>query len=94
MGRASVADPENEVFVSAVTGWEIGIGKARGHLVAPDDLAAVVTKKRLAHLPPAFAHAERAVALPPHHRHPFDRMLIAQAQAEGLILVTRRVASY
>lgn len=43
-----------------------------------------------------FAHAERAAALPSHHRDPFDRMLIAQAQAEGLVLVTRdsRIGNY
>ncbi len=94
--RAAIADPDNEVLVSAVTGWEIGIKKARGRLVAPDNLAAVVEEKRFEHLSLTFAHAERAAALPPHHRDPFDRMLIAQAQAEGLVLVTRdsRMADY
>lgn len=94
--RAAIADPGNEVFVSAVSGWEIGIKKAKGRLVAPDDLAAVVDEKRFEHLPLTFAHAERAAALPSHHRDPFDRMLIAQAQAEGLVLVTRdsRMADY
>ena len=87
--REAIADPGNEVFVSAVSGWEIGIKKARGRLVAPDNLAALVDEKRLTHLPLTFAHAERAAALPPRHRDPFDRMLIAQAQAEGLTLVTR-----
>ncbi len=94
--RAAIADPNNEVLVSAVTGWEIGIKKARGRLVAPDNLAAVVEEKRFEHLSLTFAHAERAAALPPHHRDPFDRMLIAKAQAEGLVLVTRdsRIADY
>lgn len=94
--RAAIADPGNEVFVSAVSGWEIGIKKAKGRLVAPDNLAAVVEEKRLEHLPLTFAHAERAAALPPHHTDPFDRVLIAQAQAEGLVLVTRdsRMADY
>ena len=94
--RAAIADPNNEVLVSAVTGWEIGIKKARGRLVAPDNLAAVVEEKRFEHLSLTFVHAERAAALPPHHRDPFDRMLIAQAQAEGLVLVTRdsRLADY
>ncbi len=94
--RAAIADPGNEVFVSAVSGWEIGIKKAEGRLVAPDNLAAVVEEKRFEHLPLTFAHAERAAALPPHHTDPFDRVLIAQAQAEGLVLVTRdsRMADY
>ena len=87
--RAAIADPRNEVFVSAVSGWEIAIKKARGHLVAPPNLAAVVEEKQMAHLPLTFHHAERAAVLPMHHRDPFDRMLVAQAQAEDLILVTR-----
>ena len=87
--REAIADPNNEVFVSAVSGWEIGIKKAKGRLVAPDNLAVVVEEKRFEHLPLTFAHAERAAALPPYHRDPFDRMLIAQAQSEGLVLVTR-----
>ena len=87
--RKAIAGPDSEVFVSAVSGWEIAIKKAKGRLSAPDNLASVVEEKRFAHLPLTFDHAERAAALPPHHRDPFDRMLIAQAQAEGLILVTR-----
>lgn len=87
--REAIKDPKNEVFVSAVTGWEIGIKKAKGRLEAPDNLAAIVEEKRFEHLPMTFAHAERAASLPPRHHDPFDRMLIAQAQAEGLTLVTR-----
>ena len=87
--REAIADPKNEVFVSAVSGWKIGIKKARGRLEAPDNLAAIVEEKRFEHLPFTFAHAERAATLPSRHRDPFDRMLIAQAQAEGLTLVTR-----
>ena len=87
--RQAIANPDSEVFVSAVSGWEIAIKKAKGRLVAPDNLAAVVEEKRLAHLPLTFDHAERAATLPPHHSDPFDRMLIAQALAEGLIMVTR-----
>lgn len=87
--RKAIADPKNEVFVSAVSGWEIGIKKAKGRLAAPDKLVAIVEEKRFEHLPLTFAHAERAAALPPRHRDPFDRMLVAQAQAEGMTLVTR-----
>ena len=87
--RRAIAAPDSEVFVSAVSGWEIAIKKAKGRLAAPDNLAVVVEEKRFAHLPLTFDQAECAAALPPHHRDPFDRMLIAQARAEGLILVTR-----
>ncbi len=94
--REAIADPQNEVFVSAVSGWEIAIKKAKGRLVAPSNLAAVVEEKGFAHLPLTFEQAERVAVLPPHHRDPFDRMLIAQAQVEGLVLVTRdaRISLY
>lgn len=87
--RDAIADPGNEVFVSGVSGWEIAIKKARGRLVAPDSLGAMVEEKHFEHLPLTFEHAERAAALPMHHRDPFDRMLVAQAQAEDLVVVTR-----
>ena len=86
--RDAIADPANEVFVSAVSGWEIAVKKAQGRLVAPDNMSAVVGEKHFEHLPLTFEHVERAAVLPMHHRDPFDRMLIAQAQTEGLVLVT------
>lgn len=87
--REAIADPANEVFVSAVSGWEIGVKKAKGRLTAPGNLAAVIEDKQFQHMPLTFEHAERAAALPLHHRDPFDRILVAQAQVEGLTLVTR-----
>ena len=87
--RAAIADTRNEVFVSAVTGWEIAVKKAKGKLTAPDNLAAMVDLKGFTHLPLTYHHAEQSAGLPMHHRDPFDRFLVAQAQAEGLILVTR-----
>ncbi|MFP4614782.1 MAG: type II toxin-antitoxin system VapC family toxin [Thiohalorhabdus sp.] len=87
--RKRIAEPANPVYVSAATGWEIGIKKALGKLQAPDDLDAVVAEEGFTHLPITFFHGEQAGALPAHHRDPFDRMLVAQAQAEGLVVVTR-----
>ena len=87
--RAQVADPRNEVFVSAITGWEIAVKRAKGQLTAPDNLGALVAERGFADLPLTFHHAEQAGNLPMHHRDPFDRFLIAQAQTEGLVLVTR-----
>ena len=94
--RTAIADPGNDVFVSAVTGWEIAVKKARGKLTAPDNLSAMIEEKGFRYLPRTFHHAEQAGRLPMHHRDPFDRFLIAQAQAEGLTLVTRdaRVRRY
>ena len=90
-GRAyeAIADTFNEVFVSAVSGWEIAVKRALGKLRAPDDLEAGVKEQGFTLLSLTSSHAERAGALPPHHGDPFDRMLVAQAQAEDLILVTR-----
>lgn len=87
--QAAIADPHNDVFVSAITGWEIAVKQAKGRLVAPDNLSMLIEQKGFTHLPLTFQHAEQAGRLPLHHRDPFDRFLIAQAQAEGLILVTR-----
>ncbi len=94
--REAIADPGNTVFVSAVSGWEIGVKRAKGRLVAPENLAPVVAEKGFEHLPLTFEHAERAAVLPAHHRDPFDRMLVAQAQADELVLATRdaRIARY
>ena len=94
--RDAIVDPENEVFVSAVSGWEIAVKRAKGHLIAPDDLAEMVERRGFAHLPLTFHHAEQAGILPPHHKDPFDRFLIAQAQVEGLTLVTKdaQIARY
>ena len=87
--RDAIEDPDNDVFVSAITAWEISVKRAKGRMVAPDDLAGSVDEKGFTHLPLTFHHAEQAGRLPMHHRDPFDRFLVAQAQGEGLVLVTR-----
>ena len=87
--RVAMEDARNEIFVSVVSGWEIAIKRALGKAEAPDDLEAGIREQGFTPLLITFHQAERAGVLPPHHRDPFDRILIAQAQAEGLILVTR-----
>jgi len=91
----AVADPDNRVWVSAASVWEIGIKQSLGRLTVRGDLDAVV-EEDFEHLPITFAHARRAAQLPLHHRDPFDRMLIAQAQAQDLTLASRdrRISSY
>ena len=86
--REVISNGMNDVYVSAATTWEISIKKALGKLKSPDDMDAVVEEERFLKLPISLYHGQIAGSLPPHHRDPFDRMLIAQAQAEGLILVT------
>jgi PIN domain nuclease of toxin-antitoxin system len=85
---AAIANDSAHVFVSAVTAWEIEIKRALGKLNAPEDLSAAVTAKGFTHLPITFAHGASAGRLPLHHRDPFDRMLIAQAQVEDLEVVS------
>ena len=87
--RMALEDARNEVFVSVVSGWEIAIKRALGKLEAPDNLEAAIRMQGFEPLLMTFQHASRAGGLPPHHRDPFDQMLIAQAQAEGLSIVTR-----
>jgi len=76
------------VFVSVASAWEAAIKRSLGRLDLPDTLEAGVLASGFQQLLLSFSHAERAGALPPHHRDPFDRILVAQAQAEGLPLVT------
>ena len=87
--RDALENAHNDVFVSAVSAWEITVKRAKGRMTAPDNLSAVIEERGFTHLPLTFHHAEQAASLPLHHRDPFDRFLVAQAQIEGLVLVTR-----
>lgn len=88
----AISDPGNVVMVSAISVWEIGIKRSLGKLDAPDGLIEAIVDSGFEPLPVEFSHARAAGDLPPHHRDPFDRMLIAQATTEGLVVVTRDVA--
>jgi PIN domain nuclease of toxin-antitoxin system len=74
--------------VSAASAWELSIKTALGKLAAPDDLQAALAANQFHPLPITILHGISAGKLPRHHDDPFDRMLIAQAQAENLTLVT------
>jgi PIN domain nuclease of toxin-antitoxin system len=86
--RQMISNDRNQVFVSAATTWEISIKMAIGKLRAPEDMDSVVEDEGFSKLPISLYHGQLAGSLPAHHRDAFDRMLIAQAQAEGLILIT------
>jgi PIN domain nuclease of toxin-antitoxin system len=87
--KSAIADPGTEVFVSAATIWEIGIKLALGKLEVPGDVVDACEAEGFRPLPISHRHAALAAALPRHHDDPFDRMLVAQARAEGLGLVSR-----
>jgi PIN domain nuclease of toxin-antitoxin system len=76
------------VFVSVASAWEAAIKTSLGRLELPDTVEAGVLASGFEKLLITFSHAEQAASLPQHHRDPFDRMLVAQARAEGLTLVT------
>ena len=80
-------DPD--IFLSPVSLWEITIKQTAGKLAGPADLAERVRDMGFRELPVTHIHAIAAGRLPPHHRDPFDRMLVAQAATEGLTLVSR-----
>jgi len=86
--RSAIASPRNEIFVSAVTVWEIAIKRASGKLVFGQAVGRAIAAQGFQPMPITVEHAEYAGSLPQLHRDPFDRLLVAQAQLEGLVLVT------
>jgi PIN domain nuclease of toxin-antitoxin system len=78
-----------QVYVSAATAAEIAIKRRSGKLTAPGDIQQLVRDNRFVELPITFEHARGTEDLPPIHKDPFDRLLIAQARVEKLTLVTR-----
>jgi PIN domain nuclease of toxin-antitoxin system len=101
LGRAAMREiesPANEVFVSAVTGWEIAIKRTIGKLGPVDgadadhearsDVEWWIEQGLFEELPVTIRHGVDAGELPLVHRDPFDRLLVAQARAEGMVLVT------
>ena len=87
--RASIADPANDVLVSAATVWELEVKRAMGKLEAPDDLLELLDGEDFDCIPILGDDAIRAARLPMHHRDPFDRMVLAQAQRLDAIVVSR-----
>ena len=87
--RNAIEDPASIILVSAASAWEITIKRALGKLEAPESVVGAIREAGFETLDITPDHAERAGGLPPHHRDPFDRMLVAQALAEGCRLVTR-----
>ena len=86
--RDILISPDNELFLSAVTTWELNMKIARGNLHLPEDYAERLLNDGMAELTVAIRHAAILKNLPPIHGDPFDRMLIAQTLSEGLILMT------
>jgi PIN domain nuclease of toxin-antitoxin system len=90
--RKLLVDADAELHLSVVVAWELGIKLARERLTLPEPLDEYVMSRaqrsRMSWLSIGLTHVLEAVALPLHHGDPFDRMLVAQARAEGLTLLT------
>jgi len=87
--RAAIKDRAIDVLVSAATAWELSIKQASGKLKLDGSLLEDVEAAGFSWLPITPGDAVSAAALPPHHRDPFDRMLVAQAKRLDAILITR-----
>jgi PIN domain nuclease of toxin-antitoxin system len=90
--RSAIADPANDVFVSAASAWEIAtkhrIGKLPGAALLAADIAGFVAAQGFNELPVSIRHGQIAGNLPRIHKDPFDRMLIAQAVTDDMTLVS------
>jgi len=87
--RLAIADPTHTVMVSAISFLEIALKEAKGKLKMPSDSEEKLADCRFGELPLTIAHATVLKDIPILHGDPFDRLLIAQAKAEKLTLVTR-----
>jgi PIN domain nuclease of toxin-antitoxin system len=90
--REAIADRDNSIFVSAASAMEVAtkfrIGKLGGAALLAQDFEAIVAGQGFAELPISLQHARRAGEMNIAHKDPFDRLLIAQAQAEDMVLLS------
>lgn len=92
LAREIISNGENELFLSAASGWEMAIKAKLGKLQLPDDISSFIADQlainNFTALPIQMKHALHVYTLPDYHRDPFDRLLIAQAQTEDLPILT------
>lgn len=94
--RVALEDPSNDALLSAASVWEAGLKQATGRLDLPIHLDDLGRSGGLIELPISWEHARAAAELPRLHGDPFDRILVAQAMLEDLVLLTRdpRIREY
>lgn len=92
LAGAALEDSSNELFISLVSAWEmqikVGVSKLKLGQPVVQTISTEATDRRTTLLPITLAHIDQLSHLPSHHRDPFDRLLIAQALVENLIIVT------
>lgn len=90
--RKIIGDGKNRLYLSAASGWEVAIKAALGRLKLPDAPERFIPEQlalnAIETLPVRMSHALHIYSLPRHHRDPFDRLLVAQAQLEKLPILT------
>jgi PIN domain nuclease of toxin-antitoxin system len=90
--RTELVDPENRVYVSSISAFEISVKASLKRLTLPDTPAKLLppffVRSGLTELPVSMQHSYGVYDLPPHHADPFDRLLISQALCEDMTLVT------
>ena len=87
--RTAINSAHNRIYVSMATAWELAIKQRLGKLQSPMSAQQIIERGRFTPLAIGFAHVEIIKNLPLLHGDPFDRMLVAQAQEEKLVLITR-----
>jgi len=87
--KNKIADPNNKIFVSAVSIWEIVIKRNLKKIKIDFDIETSIGKAGIEVLAIEASHALEIEKLPPHHKDPFDRMLVAQAIVEKLMIITQ-----
>ena len=87
--HAAIEDEANEIYLSAASIWEIAVKRALGKLTFGRTIVDAVAELGFDILPVTGMRAEHAGGLPRHHNDPFDRLIIAQAQFEGMVLGTQ-----
>jgi PIN domain nuclease of toxin-antitoxin system len=98
--RAVIEDGKNDIYVSAVSGWEIIIKFQLGRLTLPENpedyLMEQIQRNAFRTLPLRMRHSLRLLRLPHYHKDPFDRMMVAQAHFENIPILTsdRQIARY
>lgn len=86
--RSAISEPGNTIFVSSISLWEIWLKSSLGKLRTPVNFEARLAEESFESLPLTASQTSGIASLPWHHRDPFDRMLVCQAQAENLLLLT------
>ena len=86
--RAVITNPDNQIYVSAVNVWEVSVKEAKGFLDLGEDFDQELASQSFLPLSITYHHARKAAYLPPLHKDPFDRLLVAQSMIESLTLIT------